>query len=155
MKSPNIFNVNTRGFTLIEILVVLGILAVIAGSGLAFTLDSYRGYLFRSEYTTVTHMLAKARSRAINNFNESAHGLKILGDQYVLFVGGDYATSDSDLQEIFPRNTALSVAGEDEIVFEQLTGNANDCDSPSCTITFGYGASVKNITINAQGGIIW
>ncbi len=148
--------VGKKGFTLIEVLVVLGMMAIFATMGLVFSFDSYRGYLFRSEYTTTVNLLAKARNRAINNFNESNHGVAILDGEYRLFKTSDYDPSDSDTYESFPRNNELTFDGPEEIIFEQLSGNLIECDGEDpCTYTFGYGLKTKSITINDMGGITW
>lgn len=155
--SPTIKNIiGKKGFTLIEVLVVLGMLAIFATMGLVFSFDSYRGYLFRSEYTTTVNLLAKARNRAINNFNESNHGIAILDGEYRLFNTNEYDAGDPDTYEFFPRNNALTFDGPEEIIFQQLTGNLASCDGEDpCTYTFGYGLKTKSITINDMGGITW
>lgn len=143
-----------KGFTLIEILVVIGLLAVFASMGLSFSFDSYRGYLFRSEYTSAVNLLAQARNRAINNFNESSHGVLILDGEYRLFQA-PYEDDESTFQS-FSRNNELTLTGPTEIIFEQVSGELETlCDGGPCTITFGYGLKTKSITINEVGGIIW
>jgi prepilin-type N-terminal cleavage/methylation domain-containing protein len=147
-----------RGFTLMEVIVVIGLLAVFAVMGLSYSFDSYRGYLFRSEYTSFVNMLAKARNQALNNFNESCHGITILADEYRIFKTDECNLNDVDDYKGFPRNSSLTFDGPDTIMFDQLTGNLNsgscDGDDP-CTITFGYGLRTKSVEINRFGGIAW
>jgi len=148
------------GFTLIEVLIVLGMLAIFATMGLVFSFDSYRGYLFRSEYTTTVNLLAKARNRAINNFNESCHGVAILAGEYRIFRSATCDTDNIDSFESFPRNNALTLTGPEEIMFDQLTGNLAWCEGvvdedDICSLTFGYGLKTKNVDINYYGGITW
>jgi len=144
------------GFTLIEVLIVIGMLAIIATMGLVFSFDSYRSYLFRSEYTTTVNLLAKARNRAINNFNESNHGIAFLDDEYRIFKTIDYNPNDNATYESFPRNQSLSFTGPKEVTFEQLSGNLTSCDGINpCTYTFSQDLKTKSININEAGGIIW
>jgi prepilin-type N-terminal cleavage/methylation domain-containing protein len=147
---------NTRGFTLIEIIVVLGIFSILAAAGLAFSFDSYRGYLFQSEYTSTVNLLAKARNRAINNFNESDHTVEILSGEYRLYAADEYSASNPSTYLSLPRNNELSFSGPSEITFKQLSGDLDptSCGGP-CTITLGYGLQTKTITVNEVGGIIW
>lgn len=147
------------GFTLMEVIVVIGIMTLVLAAGLAYSFDAYRGYLFRSEYKNVQHIIAQARNRAVNNFYESQHGVEFLADKYVLFIGNTY-DEDDDRNEEFPKSQAFSIIGVDAIVFEQLSGAvdtaASSCDDSPCAITFdGGGVRVQTITINDAGGIIW
>ena len=137
------------GFTLIEVLVVIGLFSLLAAIGLTFSFDSYRNYLFRSEYTSVINIMSQARNRAINNFNESAYTFEILETEYRI-----YPTIKPDEFETFPRNSSLSISPEtSSYQFFPLSGNSPDCE-PSCIITFGNGLLTKTITLNAAGGII-
>jgi len=161
MKSLNIFShKNSSGFTLIEVMIVIGIFAVIVGSGMVFSFDSYRGYLFRSEYTGVAHIISKARNQAVNNFSEDQHGVYFddVNHKYVLFIGDAY-DEDDGRNEDFPMSEAFNIDGITTIVFEQLTGNVDSgnsiCDDSPCEITFdGGGVRVRTLTINEVGGII-
>jgi len=156
MKLPNTYNHNNnRGFTLIEIIVVIGIFSVLAGAGLVFSYDSYRGYLFRSEYGNIAHVITKARNLSANNFHESPHGVHFDTDTYTLFVGDSYASRDSALDIPFERNTAVHLDGPEDVVFEQLSGNLADCSDTPCTLSFSFGSYDKDITISEIGAISW
>lgn len=151
------------GFSLIEILVVMGLFALLMAMGVVFSLNSYQGYVFRTEYGNFTHVLAKARNFAVNNFDESQHGIHFELDalpgsyEYTLFVGNTYVDGDPSNQT-FALNRAIAVAAPDDIVFEQLSGNLDetnsDCTAP-CTITFTYAGKNEVIEINEIGAISW
>ena len=120
-----------------------------------FSFSSYQGYIFHGEYVTTVNLLAKARNYAINNFNESDHGVRVEPNEYILFIGDTYNASDPT-NKSYPRNTSLQFAGAEEIVFEQMSGSLKSCDGVSpCTMTFGYSGRSKTLTINEVGGIDW
>lgn len=146
-----------EGFTLMEIIVVLGLLSLFAVMGLVFSFDSYRGYFFRSEYTMFVNLLEKARNRAANNFNESGHGVAVLDSEYRLFRNDIYDPDDDTTYESYPKNSSITFGGPTDIRFFQLSGNIDSCDGDPapCEFTFGYANKTKEITINAQGGITW
>lgn len=157
MKSLNTYNparTAKAGFTLMEVIVVLGMLSIIAAAGMVFSFDSYRGYLFRAEYGNVAHVIVKARNLAANNFNEAPHGVHFEANSYTLFVGNSYDSSNPSNQ-VFERNAAITYAYPTDIVFEQLSGNLLSCSTDPCTLSFSYGSLNKDITINDFGGITW
>lgn len=154
MKSHNTSTRKTAGFTLIEILIVVGIFALLASIGMVFSFDSYRGYLFRSEHGQITQVIAKARNLAANNFNEAPHGVHFEDTTYTLFIGSSY-DEDDDTNTVFERNTAIQITGPDEIVFEQLSGSLDSCDDDPCTVSFSYGGKTKDVTISDIGEITW
>jgi len=160
MKLPNTLILDKKqaalGFTMLEVLIVVGLLAIFAGMGLVYSFDSYRGEIFRGEYTNVASVVARARNRAINNFNESGHGVTITGTEYRLYPTATYNAADPSTYESFPRNANVTMSGDSEIIFEQLTGNSI-CGSVTCSKTVGisYGTLSNAVLINEVGGIDW
>lgn len=138
------------GFSLIEILVVTAIITVLAGIGLIVGLDSYRGYSYRSERNVAVHVLQKARSRAMNNMFETAHGIHFGSSEYVLFRGNAYNPSASTNESI-PKNPAVTITGPADIVFRQLSGDSNF--TGDITITDGVRTNI--ISTNGEGRINW
>ena len=158
MKSHSIYS--RKGFTLIEVMVVIGILAIVAGMGMTFGFDAYRGYLFRAEHTGALHILSTARNRAVNNFDQKPHGIKFENDGYILFKGNTYNDADPANAD-YPKNQAFSVTGIDTVIFEQLSGNILLCTDTlgdpldPCMVTFdGGGVRHANVTVHKSGGII-
>src|SRR5271154_5232788 len=113
----------SSGFTLLEILVVMGILTVVAGFGLALSLDGYRDYLFRDERDTVIGALQKARSQAINNVclgsgcsDGVPHGVFLQNSQYTIFQGASYAGRNGSVDQILPSNYgSMSITGVTQV----------------------------------------
>ncbi|MDD5068285.1 MAG: type II secretion system protein [Candidatus Pacebacteria bacterium] len=167
MKLPKIFihKEKTCGFTLIEILVVMAIFTLLSGLGLFMTFDSYRGASSRSERDTVVSLLERARSQAMNNvcFGASCvggkrHGISIQSNQYVIFEGGNYASRDSEVDQITPANPTAIITPID-VVFDQLTGKLYPQLSPATTeliITIKQADRPDSIiSINNEGTINW
>lgn len=137
------------GFTLIEILIVIGLFSLLIALGLTLSLDSYRNYLLRADVGKAHSLLLQARSRAMNNYNQSAHVFKITHENYQLYA-------EQILLEVETLERSKNVQINPNIgtyQFEQLTGNAPSC-SPACTLRFSNGNLSKTITINATGGIL-
>src|SRR5439155_93802 len=81
------FSNSENGFTLIEIMIAVGILAIIATLGLFVSFDFYKGYAFRSEKSIVVSTLQKARDESLSNINQTRHGVHFGASplQYIIF----------------------------------------------------------------------
>lgn len=150
------------GMTLIEILVVIGILAIVAGFSLATNLDSFRGYSFRDERDTLVNNLQRVRGMSINNICKGVcglgglpHGIHFENGKYTLFQGGAYVVSEpaNEVVEIKP---AIQIAGLTDVIFTQLSGNATVNPVGVWNITVTDNANHTSIiTINSEGRITW
>ncbi len=141
---------NSAGFTLIEVLVSMGILAMLGTLGLVFGLDFYRAYAFNSERDLAVGILQKARSRSLANINQTTHGVCIIGSKYILFEGALNCDPNNSANEVYDANPGVSNSGL-QIVFQQLSGRPNSVGS--VTLTSGVRSSVINI--NAEGMVEW
>lgn len=150
MKSRNIFIHNVRSrkaFTLVEMLIALGMIAFIAAMGLWASMDVYRGYSYRSEVKTLVSTLQKARLASMINVNGAPHGVHIASNQYTIFQGVDYASRDTTFDTVITPSPSVTITSAD-VVFEQLSGDASNQ-----TITISNGARSNDIVINDEGQI--
>ncbi|MES3005825.1 MAG: prepilin-type N-terminal cleavage/methylation domain-containing protein [Patescibacteria group bacterium] len=135
------YHVN-KGFTLIEVIVVIALIGIVFSFS-SVGVDSYRRQILETETTKLAGLLQTARNRSMNNVNQSAYGVRITADQFILFHGV--------VDEPVPRSTAVVVSGLNQIVFDQLSGNTSNTG----TITLSMDANSKNINIGANGRINW
>ena len=142
----------SNGFTLIEILVVLAIVASVLGLGLFMSMDVYRGFSFRSERDVVVSVLQKARSRAINNYHQTSWGVCYVTPNYIMFRG-TICTSGASTNETIPAGGGVVVTGLSApggVVFSQLAGNTT-----ATIITITQNGKISTTTVNYEGTIIW
>ena len=155
MKSPKELNL-IKGFTLIELLVVIGIAGILLGLSLFVGNDFYRVYALSSERDNLISYVRKARSRALTNYNQSAHGFAINGSEYTIFQGASFAARSSTWDQIFYKSPGITLnwqteGSQQEIIFSPLAATS----SASGTIYLNDGVSTSSIQINYEGGVSW
>jgi prepilin-type N-terminal cleavage/methylation domain-containing protein len=154
-KSKKQYN---KGFTLMEMLVVIGIIGLVGSLALFLDFNSFRGNAFRSEINTLVISLQTARADALNNIHQKKHGVAIFPggyDGYVVFEGDSYALRDTSRDENIniSYNISFDSSAPGEIVFDQLSGNSNyDGDIVVKDTPRNFTAK---ISINHEGKISW
>lgn len=140
------------GLTLIEILVVIGIIILLFSLGLFFSMDSFRGYSFHAEEDKLVTILQRARSKSLANIDQASHGVHIdvVGSAYVLFEGTVYNPVDPK-NEPTPIEGPVTLSGLTDVLFDQLSGASN---TPG-TITISGGGKSATVIINNEGRIDW
>ncbi len=160
MELPRTFIRNAQGFTLLEVLIVMAIFIMVAGFGLFVSLDTFRGYSFRSERDVVVSVLNKARSQSINNMcfgtactDGKPHGVYFgAAGKYTIFQGASYATRDTALDEVVNASyKGATVTGTTEVVFAPLS--AVVASPATITVTADSHSSV--VTVGTEGQVVW
>jgi len=141
---------NQRGFTLIEMLLTVGILAALA----SLSLPIYSSFASRNDLDldtqTLASMIRRAETYSRTMNGDSNWGVKVQAGSAVLFKGASYATRDSTVDETDTITNTVTVGGSiSEVVFTKLTG----APSTTGTITLTHTATndVRTITLNAKG----
>ncbi len=119
-----------RGFTLFEVLIVIGMFSVLSSAALFIDLNTYRGDALRDEQQALMTLLQRARADAMNNLDGQPHGVALQPsgyDGWVLFTGESYDVADHSHDERVSNTSHLAIASSSptELVFEQLSGAAN------------------------------
>lgn len=140
-----------KGFTIVEIIFVVGFFAAIGAITLPFSMDAYRHYLLSSETQMVVSILRRARDMAIANKYGDDFGISIEHAQYVLFRGESYSSRIVSFDELYPRAESVAVAPVGEIVFLPISGRPK----ATAVLTLTASGSTQIIDINPEGMINW
>ncbi len=144
-----------KGFSLIEVMVVMTMITLLAGVGLVMNLDDFRSYLFRDERNVLVTVLQKARSQAVNNVcigsgctDGLPHGVHLAPGKYTIFQGSSFNPDASTNQDI-DGNANMSLAyTTPDILFGQLSGQvATDWD---VVLDDAYGHTTA-VSVNKEG----
>ncbi len=141
----------SRGFTLVEIVVVIGIVALLV----AFSTSVYNSFKTHENLeiatTGVVEAVRHAQANAQSGKGDSSWGVESLSNSILIFKGSSYASRDTSSDLPFDFSGGVVASGLSEIVFEKITGST--VNTGAITLTNSYGT--KNITINAKGTITY
>jgi len=138
-----------RGLTLLEILLVVGIVAILVSLTLPLGLDFYRSQQLETQCQGVIQALRRAQLKAISVESDSSFGVYLTDDNYTLFKGSSYLTRDADFDEVFDLPMIITVSGLQEIVFSKLEGKPNITGN----IILSGDSDSRTININEMGRI--
>lgn len=148
MKSPAVY-IFKKGFTLVELVLVIGILALLIVVSLPLAINFYKTRQFDVHENGIVQALRRAQLKAMSVEEDCAFGVHITSDQYVLFRGNSYAMRDSAFDEVFDLPGNLQVSGISEIVFSKLRG----IPFSTGAITLTIDNQSEAININEMGRI--
>lgn len=138
-----------KGFALVELLLVLSISTMIFSYFFSVGSDFYLSQSLVAERESLISVLRKARTEAMNNTNQTDHGVYVGAQNYTIFQGSSYAGRNQDFDETFPRTGSVDISGPNEVVFTALEGASN----ASGTITVSNSRGSIGVLINSEGRI--
>lgn len=141
---------NKRGFTLVEIVLSLAVIALIAGFGVPV----YQEYQTRNDLdisaSTIAQSLRRAQTLAQAGSGDAPWGLYVQSDMITLFQGESYVLRDSNFDETFSVPGVIAPTGIHEVVFAKFSGEPNTTGTITLTSSSN---ETRNITINLKGAV--
>jgi uncharacterized repeat protein (TIGR02543 family) len=140
-----------KGFSLLEVLLIITIIVVIFSFSIPFSLKLYHTQLLEGARNDIVDVLQRAKHNAILQKNDSSFGVQIDAglDNFVLFQGASYADRVQSLDEVYDLLPGIAVFGPAEIVFSKLTG----LPSVTGTTTLDYLGISRGLLIEGNGNI--
>lgn len=142
------------GFTIIELLLVIGITLILGAVTVPFSISYYQRYQITNERNLLVALLREARTMSLSGYSSTDHGLYMSSTQYTIFEGTSYIGRDQSKDQVFYRETAVSIMGPMEIRFLNRLGFLPPLIFPA-TYILTSGTNQETITINNVGRIDW
>jgi prepilin-type N-terminal cleavage/methylation domain-containing protein len=111
------------GFTLVEVLLVIGLVLILGAWIFPVGLSSYQSQILSQTRDGVEDALRKAQNSSRSGKHDRPFGVMIAEDTYTIFEGEEYETRVVQEDEIFPIPDTVLFSGIDEIIFEKMSGN--------------------------------
>lgn len=145
----NVFLNKSKGFSITEVLLVVAILGILAGT----SVEGYFYFKKNSELTLATQQIvnsirkAKIKSEAMKE--DDGWGVSVQNDKVIIFKGNNFSQRNQSFDEIKIISGMSTVSGINQVIFSKLTG-LPELGSIG-TLTLGNGTATKNIQINEEG----
>jgi len=140
---------NGLGFTLIEILIVLGLIAILTTFVLPTSIYFYRSQQLETHSQGILQTLRRAQLKAISIEKDASFGVYLTNDNYVLFKGVSYATRDVQYDEVYDLSNIITLSGLSEVIFSKFEGIPNTTGN----IVLNSNSESRTININEMGTI--
>lgn len=157
MFRKNLHQTQESGFTLVEMLVVIVIIAVLFAIA---TINLGKTVTTASVTSDVNTLLADLKSQQLlamigeegSTNTQQPHGIYIESGDYVLFADSSYVSSDpNNFPVSISPNTLSTTFPSSQVVFETGDGAVTGFSAGNNTITLTGNGTVQTITINRFG----
>ncbi len=139
------------GFTLIEVLLALALVALLVGVSLPIYYTLFAKNNLDIAKNQVAQSLGRASFLSSASDGDMTWGVKILLGSVIVFKGTNYATGrDATYDEEYATSSAVIPSGLTEVVFNKMTGLPQTTGTIILTSTNG---EVRTITINNKGAV--
>ena len=137
------------GFSLVELLVVIGILLVLGGGGLVVSGQFLNRRSVGQTISSLKEAIREAELNSINGKEGSRWGVKTESDRITVFAGDSFATRNSELDEVWDLSRGVSL-NDKEVVFSRWLGYPL---SGGVEFQVSWEGGSQSILVNSVGGI--
>lgn len=148
-----------NGFTLIEVVVVMGIFVILAGFATINLLRSQRSADLNSTTTSIIADIKQQQARSIlgetsGGSSAVVHGVYFESNRYTLFAGSTYTAGDpaNFVVNLSSGLTLTTAFPSSQVTFNLQSGEITGFTGSSNSVTLtASGGQVKTLTLNKYG----
>lgn len=142
------------GFTYLEILLVIGILAIVTVISMSVFVDYNTYQALDKDTQTVVTVLEEARSKTLASTESSQYGVRIGTSALTIFKGNTYVSNDpnnkvTNLNGITIISNISLAGGGSDVVFKRLSGETVHVGT--ITISTTRSTKTRDVTIIGTG----
>lgn len=142
------------GFTLIELVIVVGVMAIIGTLAMASFAASRRVRDVATSGQNALSVLRTAQTRAVAGQDNTPWGVRLETNRFILFSGSAYAGSPNTTIYTLPASAQITdiafAGGGQEIVFRRLDGRTDQAGTFNVQ-AIGSASQTFSVTIDASG----
>lgn len=140
---------SSHGFTIVELLIVIGVFALFAGIATIVGTRSLRNTEFDRVRETIRMELSSAQADTIGGTLDSAWGVAVFPNAVTRFRGSTYATRVSAFDRTTTFGNAVIIGGASEVDFTRPFG----LPASATSITYTDGVYSATTTVSTAGAI--
>lgn len=111
-----------RGFTLVEMLIVLGVITLITTATIEMYGSARSAGDARHAAYVYTDAIKEASLNARSLVGDSSWGVRIAEPEITVFAGSSYASRDTDFDIVYDMPGSVVVSGFGDVIFERMSG---------------------------------
>jgi type II secretory pathway pseudopilin PulG len=142
---------NEKGFTLMEILVVLGIMMAVGIVALTFSVPQLQASQTEGLLDDIRSLTFLQQQNAYAGMNSKSYGIYFGSDSYTVFTGTSYAARESGDELTFPSDTSIEGVYFGDSSNELVFTPGELAPSTSGYVRFSNNIDTFILEINSEG----
>lgn len=125
-------NTNQKGFSLLELLIVIAILALILATVLPSFTNFRRSSLLNTETMNIVTLVNRARLLSVSAKNDTHYGIHFEAGKVVLFDAAAAYSSTDPTNEVYNAPSGITISsivvngGGSDVLFDKITGETSN-----------------------------